>query len=109
LITAVTAGAKPIDLNMRLPRDADFVWNITNNAGAWAAGDRLELHLSATDDNTGTVITWTATIVDAVASWKVPNTGVLAAIAAGVKYARLHYYDAAGDNLLWMAGRANVD
>jgi hypothetical protein len=106
----VVAGSTPLDLNVRLAWDADFVWNITNNTGNWPDGDSLELRLAPSDDTDATQTVWPATITGPVAAWNVTNDpDVKAAIAAGVKYARLHYLAAAGGDLLWMSGRVNVD
>lgn len=105
---AVTLGLVPFDLNVELAADADFVSTITNNVGDWADGTAIELRLSASSSGSSPTV-WAATVSGSDASWIVDKTDVATALSAGVGYARLHYIDAAGDDLLWGKGRVSVD
>jgi len=105
---AVTLGLVPFDLNVELAADADFASTITNNVGNWAVGTVIELRLSASSSGS-TPTVWPATITGANASWEVNKSSVATALAAGVSYARLHYIDAAAEDLLWGKGRVNAN
>jgi len=105
---AVTLGLIPFDLNVELAPDADFVSTITNNVGNWAGGTAIELRLSASSSGSSPTV-WAAAVTGPTASWAVDKADVAAALAAGVSYARLHYTDGAGDDLLWGKGRVSVD
>lgn len=105
---AVTLGLVPFDLNVELAGDADFVSTITNNVGNWAGGTVIELRLSASSGGSAPSV-WPATVSGPTASWVVDKAVVATALAAGVSYARLHYIDAAGEDLLWGKGRVSVD
>ena len=105
---AVTLGLVPFDLNVELAADADFVSTITNNVGDWPGGIAIELRLSASSSGSSPTV-WPATISGPTASWVVNKSAVATALAAGVSYARLHYIDGAGEDLLWAKGRVSAD
>lgn len=62
----VTLGAIPDHLNVRLTTGADFIATLTNQSGPWAEGAVVSLVFS-----TDPVVTWTATIAAADATFNV--------------------------------------
>jgi hypothetical protein len=110
-MTRIVAGAVPHELNVPLPRNGTFLWQVTNPTGDWAGGESLELRFYAVDpasaDNP-TNTAWPATITGAVAAWAVAPDDVQAVLDAGLNYAALYYIDTAGEPIIWAKGRTNA-
>ncbi len=95
-----TLGARPLAMDMVLPRDADFVATLTSTTGVWP-GDALTLVLL---DGTGTQIdSWDADIAGPTASFTVAQATVAAAITAGARTVRAHTVENGVDQL-WASG-----
>jgi hypothetical protein len=110
-MTTIVAGAIVYDLNVPLPRNGVFLWQVTNPAGNWADGESIELRFysvnpASTDDPTATA--WAATMTGPTASWLVAKADVQAVIDAGLVYASLYYIDPSGNEVVWAEGRTNV-
>jgi hypothetical protein len=118
----IEAGPDPEDFKVKLAKDADFYWVLTNASG-WADGIAIELRFPAPGVAPPDWISWAAQfsksdpalLVNDVASFDVPYPDVNTAIGvvttiggSGRARTRLHYIDTDGHDLLWAEGPCYV-
>lgn len=103
-MTAISLGATPLQLSVRLYASADFICGLDSEDGAWPTTAALALVFNDLD-----ATTWTATLNGVAADWNVDKAQVAALIARlpTSPRVRLTYTDGTTD-LLWAQGRVTA-
>lgn len=92
-----TLGLKPLSMDVELTKNSDFVSEIVNETGDWDPDEQLEIRFP---DGT----TFTADMVDDIASWHETKTVVNTLIATEPAYAYLFHIKTGVAELEWAAG-----
>lgn len=105
----LTLGLRPLEVDVLLPRGADFVASIKSTTGPWPAGTGVALvFLTGPRQRVADGVRWDAEVVGDSAAWDVPWSVVEDAIDGGVTHARLLYIEPDATVLLWGKGDARV-
>ncbi|RZT87448.1 hypothetical protein EV383_4372 [Pseudonocardia sediminis] len=85
----LSLGYQPQALTVYLSKDSWFTASVVNDDDLWPQGSSAELRLTSSGSNAP--IVWAAAVDGASFTWSVSPSQVNAAVAAGMKQARLFY------------------
>lgn len=98
----ITFGFQPIDIDVALQRDTDFVTVLINTEGSWPVGITIVLRFTGPTPTTPT--TWAASIAAEKATFDESAAAVNLLLDSGARTARLVYTAADGTILGWSRG-----